>query len=98
MTATRSGTTQYVILGAGMDTFAFRHSDVVERLSVFEADHPLTQEEKWRQISRAGWEIPETLHFVQVDFTKDNLADRLLKSSYKKEEKTFFSWLASAII
>lgn len=54
MTATRSGTTQYVILGAGMDTFAFRHSDVVERLSVFEADHPLTQEEKLRRISCAG--------------------------------------------
>ena len=93
MAAIRSGTTQYVILGAGMDTFAFRHSDVVERLSVFEADHPLTQEEKLRRISRVGWEIPETLHFVQVDFTKDNLADRLLKSGYKKEEKTFFSWL-----
>ena len=92
-TAVLTGTKQYVILGAGMDTFAFRTADMMDRLSVFEADHPVTQENKRRRISRAGWDIPDALHFVPMDFTKDHLADKLLAHGYRPELKTFFSWL-----
>lgn len=69
-TSMRTGTEQYVILGAGMDTFAFREPEFLERYDVFELDHPLTQEDKRERIKRAGWVVPPKLHFVPIDFTK----------------------------
>ncbi len=92
-TAVFTGTTQYLILGAGMDTFAFRNTDMLNKLHVFEIDHPLTQEEKQKRIARAGWGVPENLCFVPMDFTKDDLAEKLLAHGFKKDRKTFFSWL-----
>lgn len=92
-TAMLSGTTQYVILGAGMDTFAFRNADTLSNLTVFEVDHLGTQADKQKRIARAGWEIPQQLHFVDADFTKDDLAEKLLQHGYCKDKKTFFSWL-----
>lgn len=92
-TAVLTGTRQYIILGAGMDTFAFRSPELMERLQVFEVDHPATQEDKRKRVSDAGWEIPHTLHFVPMDFTKDGLAEKLLAHGYRPELKTFFSWL-----
>lgn len=92
-TALKTGTTQYVILGAGMDTFVFRNPDLIKNIHVFEVDHPLTQEEKQRRIACAGWELPCTLHFVPMDFTKDSLADTLSKCGYNRKQKSFFSWL-----
>lgn len=92
-TAMLTGTTQYVILGAGMDTFAFRNADTLSNLTVFEVDHPCTQDEKQKRISRAGWEVPPQLRFVGLDFAKDDLAETLLRSGYCKDKKTFFSWL-----
>lgn len=92
-TAILTGTTQYVILGAGMDTFAFRNPDIIDNLQVFEVDHPLTQEEKKKRVSRAGWDIPKNLCFVPMDFATDNLTEKLLNHGFKKDRKTFFSWL-----
>lgn len=92
-TAVLTGTRQYVILGAGMDTFAFRNPDILKKIPVFEVDHPSTQMEKRKRVARAGWEVPKQLHFVPLDFTKDDLAETLLKYEYKKDIKTFFSWL-----
>lgn len=92
-TAIFTGTTQYVILGAGMDTFAFRNPDLLNDLHVFEVDHPLTQEEKQKRICRAGWETPKNLHYVPMDFAIDNLTDKLLSCGFNKDRKTFFSWL-----
>ncbi|MGA3115376.1 MAG: class I SAM-dependent methyltransferase [Syntrophobacteraceae bacterium] len=87
------GVRQYVILGAGMDTFAFRCRDMLERLQVFEIDHPATQAFKWNRIAGLGWEIPEQLHLVSLDFTNEGL-DRILKHSpYDPRALTFFSWL-----
>ncbi len=92
-TAVMTGTEQYVILGAGLDTFAWREKDLMQKLNVFEADHPLTQEDKKKRIEKAGLEIPQNLHFVPVDFSKDNLYDALIKNGFDKNKKTFFSWL-----
>lgn len=92
-TAVRTGTEQYVILGAGMDTFAFREPEFLRKYDVFEVDHPLTQEDKKSRIRRAGWTVPEKLHFVPVDFTIDDLRAALLKAGFSPEKKTFFSWL-----
>lgn len=92
-TAMQTGTRQYVILGAGLDTFAFREPKFVSKYKVFEVDHPLTQANKLVRIARAGWNTPENLTFVGVDFSKDDLKQKLLESGFDKDQKTFFSWL-----
>ncbi len=84
---------QYVILGAGLDTFAFRRPDLLKNLQIFEIDHPATQNDKRRRISELGWEIPVELHFVPIDFSKDNLAAALKNSAYDPSLRSFFSWL-----
>lgn len=92
-TAIHTDAQQYVILGAGIDTFAFRKSDFLKKYDVFEVDHPLTQEDKKKRIERAGWTGPEKLHFVPIDFTKDDMCTKLTESGFNPQEKTFFSWL-----
>ena len=92
-TAVLTGTKQYVILGAGMDTFAFRETEFLSKYRVFEVDHPLTQADKLKRIARAGWTVPDNLTFVPVDFTKDSLAKRLIAAGFDPSVKSFFSWL-----
>lgn len=92
-TAVLSGTEQYVILGAGYDTFAWREKELMKKLNVFEIDHPLTQADKKRRIARANLQNPSNLHFVPVDFTKDSLKEKLLANGFDVTKKTFFSWL-----
>ena len=91
--AVLTGTKQYVILGAGMDTFAFRETEFLTKRRVFEVDHPLTQKDKIERITHAGWTIPDTLTFVPVDFTKDSLTERLIAAGFDPSVKSFFSWL-----
>ncbi len=90
--AIKQGVEQYVILGAGFDTFAFRRPDLVTQLQVFEVDHPATQALKRQRIEMPGWEIPAHLYFVPIDFTAQSLADVLLRSSYDPQKLSFFSW------
>lgn len=92
-TAVACGTSQYIILGAGMDTFAFRKNAAPEKLKIFEVDHPLTQTDKEARIKSAGWDIPSNLTFVPTDFTKDDLAKQLLSHGFDRDKKSFFSWL-----
>ena len=92
-TSARTGAKQYVILGAGMDTFAFREPEFLAKHRVFDVDHPLTQADKLERIARAGWTVPENLTFVPVDFTKDSLAERLIAAGFAPSVKSFFSWL-----
>ena len=92
-TAVLTGTKQHVILGAGMDTFAFREPEFLSKHKVFEADHPLTQKDKLERIHRAGWTVPDNLTFVPVDFTKDSLMERLIPAGFDPSVKSFFSWL-----
>ena len=91
--AVLTGAKQYVILGAGMDTFAFRKTEFLLKYRVFEVDHPLTQADKQERIVRAGWTVPDNLTFVPTDFTKDSLAERLVAAGFDPSEKSFFSWL-----
>lgn len=91
--AVQQGVRQYVILGAGMDTFAFRRPDLLESLKVFEIDHPAMQAFKRGRIEELGWEKPSRLQFVAVDFTQDSLADKLIQSGFDPQAKSFFSWL-----
>ena len=63
-----AGIDQYVILGAGLDTFAQRHPDVSSSLQIYEVDQPGTQAWKRRRLAEEGYPVPEGLHFVSVDF------------------------------
>jgi methyltransferase (TIGR00027 family) len=65
---TAQGVGQYVILGAGLDTFAQRRPDLASRLRVFEIDRPGPQEWKRRRLVELGFGMPPFLHFVPVDF------------------------------
>lgn len=84
---------QYVILGAGMDTFAYRNHELMSTIHVFEIDHPDTQTFKKMKVEQAGWGVPDNLHYVPVDFIKDNLHIELEKFGFDTQKITFFSWL-----
>lgn len=86
------GVTQYVILGAGLDTFCFRYPELENSLSVFEIDHPATQELKKKKLEAAELMIPKNLHFVSTDFTTKFSYDYLLNKGFESQ-KTFFSLL-----
>jgi methyltransferase (TIGR00027 family) len=87
------GVGQYVILGAGLDTFSFRRPDLLKNLTVFELDHPATQMYKRKRIQDLGWEHPPNLSYIPVDFTRDSLASALKCSTFDPQIPTFFSWL-----
>ena len=91
--AADQGVRQYVILGAGLDTFVFRKPEMLRQLDVFEVDHPATQADKRRRLAVVGWEQPAALHWVPVDFAKQDLAVALRDSSFDPHKPTFFSWL-----
>jgi methyltransferase (TIGR00027 family) len=67
--AAADGVRQYVILGAGLDSFAYRRHDVLDRLRVFEVDHPATQRWKRRRLAGLGAGIPAGLVFAPVDLS-----------------------------
>lgn len=91
--AIKQGLQQYVILGAGFDTFAFRRPELLPKLQVFEVDHPVTQAMKRDRMAVPGWVIPEGLHFVPVDFAQESLTTALGRSAYDPQKSSFFSWL-----
>ncbi|MBN1267901.1 MAG: class I SAM-dependent methyltransferase [Anaerolineales bacterium] len=94
--AVDQGIEQYVILGAGMETFAFRETEMMKKLRVYEVDHPATQAFKQERLADLGWEIPDNLEFIPADFSKEKLSDVLKRSSCDPDKKTFFSWLGVA--
>jgi methyltransferase (TIGR00027 family) len=76
-----------------MDTFAFRHPEMMEELEVFEVDNPATQEFKLHRLAELEWQHPAKLHFIPIDFTKESLVTALNHSStYDPKIKSFFSW------
>lgn len=88
-----SGVCQYVMLGAGLDSFAYRRPELVEKLVLFEIDHPATQGHKRQRLAELGWDQPANLHYLPVDFTRQRLADRLAESPFDSGLPVFFSWL-----
>jgi len=91
--AVARGVRQYVVLGAGLDTFAFRNPYPASLLRVFEVDHPATQGWKRARLSAAGIPLPEGLTFVPVDFETQSLAAALDAAGLRSERPAFFSWL-----
>lgn len=86
------GAKQYVILGAGLDTFGFRHRELENEIEIFEVDHPSTQAFKKERIKEAELEIPNNLHFISMDFTKGFSSEQLRNEGFENK-KTFFSLL-----
>ncbi len=78
------GIDQYVILGAGLDTFAQRRREVASTLQMFEIDQPDTQMWKQRRLIDLGFGIPEWLHFVSVDFEISSWWEQLVNSGFDK--------------
>ena len=91
--AIQKGVHQYVILGAGLDTFAYRNPYSPEDLHIFEVDHPATQAWKQERLQAVGIPVPASLSFAALDFETDSLEDQLPKAGFKTGEPAFFSWL-----
>jgi methyltransferase (TIGR00027 family) len=91
--AVERGVRQYVVLGAGLDTFAYRNPFQSTGLHVFEVDHPATQAWKREQLRSAGIAVPQDLTFAAVDFERQSLADGLLQAGFDQQQPAFFSWL-----
>ena len=89
--AIADGVTQYVVLGAGLDTFAYRNP--FPALQVFEVDFPATQEWKRSMLHDAGIDVPERLTFVPLDFEHKGLADGLVEAGFSSRIAAFFGWL-----
>jgi methyltransferase (TIGR00027 family) len=86
------GVSQLVVLGAGLDTFAYR-SPFGAKLKIFEVDHPATQAWKRERLSAAGIAVPELLTFAPVDFERQTLAEGLSLAGFDPSRQTFFTWL-----
>ena len=89
--AAEQGRIQYVICGAGSDTFSFRNDN--PDIEIFEIDHPDTQRYKLEKIRALEWNIPKNVHFVPVDFETERMTDKLLEAGFDPQVKTFFSIL-----
>ncbi|GIN74236.1 putative S-adenosyl-L-methionine-dependent methyltransferase YktD [Bacillus sp. J14TS2] len=87
------GVKQYVILGAGLDTFCFRHPELDDGLEIFEIDHPTTQDFKKVRLTEANYQIPENLHFVSGDFTQSFTVQNLVEEGFRTNKNTLFSLL-----
>src|SRR5262249_52440962 len=89
--ATDQGVRQYVVLGAGLDTFAYRNPRADVR--VFEVDHPDTQAWKRDLLARTGIAIPEGVTHVPIDFQAQSLGEGLAAHGFRTDVPAFFSWL-----
>lgn len=89
------GAQQYVILGAGFDTFGFRYPELENILEIFEVDLPETQEFKKKRLKETAFNIPGNLHFVAANFSKPFFYQRLGEAGFLPK-KTFFSLLGTS--
>jgi methyltransferase (TIGR00027 family) len=89
--AVEGGVRQYVVLGAGLDTFGFRNPHA--GLEVYEVDHPATQSWKKDLAEASGVVVPESLHFVAVDFETQKLSERLEEAGLDATVPTVFAML-----
>jgi methyltransferase (TIGR00027 family) len=89
--AVGSGVEQYVLLGAGLDTFAYRNP--FAKLRVFEVDHPATQQWKRELLQCNHIAIPDSIAYTPVDFERQSLAEELGSAGFDSQAPAFFAWL-----
>ena len=83
------GISQFVILAAGLDSFAYRRPELAKVLHVFEVDHPATQAWKRDRLRAAAVRLPPNLSLVPFDFERDSLVDNLQMSGYRADVPVF---------
>jgi methyltransferase (TIGR00027 family) len=87
------GIRQYVLVGAGFDSYALRRPPGAADLTVIEIDHPATQSFKRDCLASSGTAVPERVHYVPADLTTEDLASVLRDSPLRAAEPAFFAWL-----
>lgn len=95
--AVERGVRQYVILGAGLDTFAYRNPHPYPDFRIFEVDHPATQVWKRSRLAEAGIPNPDSLTFAPTDFERQTLLGGLASYGFKERRPAFFSMLGVVI-
>jgi methyltransferase (TIGR00027 family) len=93
--AVSKGISQYVIIGAGFDSFSLRRPDFAADLRIYEIDHPVTQRIKRQRLGEIQGSSPRGVEFIAIDLEKRTIADALSGASFLKEEKAFFCWLGT---
>jgi methyltransferase (TIGR00027 family) len=91
--AVTRGVRQYVIVGAGLDSFALRRPPFAREVEVFEVDHPATQGFKRERLAECGVELPAHLQLVAADLSETALDEALAGSAFAPERPAFFAWL-----
>lgn len=91
--AVADGLRQYVILGAGFDSFALRRPAFADGVEIFEIDHPATQNLKLERLDSLGIAVPPGVRFIAADFTRETMAEVLARSGLDLRARVFFSWL-----
>lgn len=84
---------QFVILGAGLDTFVFRQPAFARQLQIYEVDHPATQAWKRQRLESAGIAAPDNLRWAPIDLEQQSLAEGLRRVGFDASRPAFFSWL-----
>ena len=95
------GVRQYILLGAGLDTYAWRQPSGLAQLRIFEVDHPATQEQKRQLLEKAGLTTPGNLYFIPTDFESSSIGEALDRSAatspgcpgFDTTLPCFISWL-----
>lgn len=85
------GVTQYVLLGAGLDSFAQRNIEIISQVDIYEIDQPGTLAWKEEKLIENGYKIPDNLHFVPVNFETSSWWDELLNKGFDIHQLTFVS-------
>ncbi len=91
--AAADGVRQYVLIGAGFDSFALRRPAFARDLEIFEIDQPATQQLKLRRLEECGFKLPRSVHFIAADLGSEALASALSHSGFDARQRAFFSWL-----
>jgi len=89
----QSGVRQYVILGSGLDSFAYRQPRWAGSLRIYEVDHQITQQWKRDRLKTAGIAIPSNLTFVSTDFESASLSNSLRNTGFAFDTLTLCSWM-----
>jgi hypothetical protein len=95
--AVARGVRQYVLLGAGLDTFAYRNPYAGEGLRVFEVDHPATQQWKRDRLRQVGIPLPDSPTFVAIDFERETIDAALARAGFDRRQPAFLSWLGVTV-
>jgi methyltransferase (TIGR00027 family) len=91
--AARSGVRQFVSLGAGYDTFAYRQPEWAQTLRIVEIDHPATQSSKLDLLERKGIRVPENVEHLPLDLEKEALGPGLAKTAFDPARPAFVACL-----